>query len=524
MRSSLLACLLLSLPLTACGTPGPDPGQRARFLSGLQHGEFGAARPLPAPDAAATISRSIWGIVPTPPALNSELRHALVRGSAVAVRPDTLLASCRAVGDAGWIGLGRLEMYRVARVRVVDAQRDVCELQASDAPLVPVPGFRSFGDLRVGERIFAVVAETSSEMAVAEGRVTGKDRRGRYRVETSPPLPHSGHGAVLVDDHGNLVGLATADGPEGPVLNVAALAAGLAPGLANRDLGEARVQLARLERESEDAGLFFLVRVSDEPVRDRNEPPVVQPTPDPPPDRSGTGAADNPSGGRGSGSGSQPAGLGGSGSSRGGDARSDPPGPGNGAGGTGQGGGSGKSSGGQSGNSGGQSGSGNPGSNAGGVGESGGGGGGGGKGGPSGNSGGESGDKGGGQAGSGGPGNSAGSGAQSGNSGGRGGERSGSGGSGNSAGGGGQGGGKGGDQSASGGPGNSGGGKGDRGEGGGGKGGGSDAGKGGGGRGDDRGGGRGDDKGGGRGGGESGGGGGKGGGGGGGKGGGGGRG
>jgi hypothetical protein len=173
-------------------------------------------------------------VVPEAPRYKRELRPELIRGSAVAVSEGRLLASCGAVGGRREVGLVRHNKYYKARVaRAAGGRRGVCELLAPDAPLAAARGFRSPDDLRVGEPVYAILNRTSAEFLLAEGRLAGKRPDGS-RLEVSLGLLPGAPGAVLLDGHGNLLGLGlTGTGP----VSSAAAAAGLAPGLANRDLG-----------------------------------------------------------------------------------------------------------------------------------------------------------------------------------------------------------------------------------------------------------------------------------------------
>jgi hypothetical protein len=118
------------------------------------------------------VARSIWGVVPDPPRRKRDLRPELIRGAAVAVAPDTLLASYRVVGQRRQVGAVRHRKYRLAQVsHPSEPDQDVCALRVADAPLNVIDGFRSLPDLRAGEPVYAVVSRTSAEYALAEGQL-----------------------------------------------------------------------------------------------------------------------------------------------------------------------------------------------------------------------------------------------------------------------------------------------------------------------------------------------------------------
>jgi hypothetical protein len=295
------AYLLLALWLAACaGSRGDPPAAGlAGHLGGFLAGSDGPSAAAPAVEAARRVSPAIWGVVPSPPPLRTSVTSDMIRGSAVAVASDTLLVGCRAVYGREWVGVVRLGMYRLARVESARSNQDVCVLRAPDAPLTPVPEFRRLGDLRRDELVYAVVNQTSSDLAVAEGRVAARERNAAYQVETNPPLPRTAQSVVLIDGRGTLIGLAAAGTSARPVILAGAVTTRLAPRLALRDRLEPVVRLARLEPQSEGPQSFFLVRLTDEPEGPNpNEPDLrirpltTEPATDPPGAAgSGTGRA-----------------------------------------------------------------------------------------------------------------------------------------------------------------------------------------------------------------------------------------
>src|SRR3712207_6578839 len=104
---------LLGLALTACSGPNQERPGAPPVLPGS-----GVEAPIPVPAKVLLkqVARSIWGVVPEAPRYKKNLRPELIRGSAVAVAPDTLLASCRVVGQREQVGVVRHNKYRLAQV------------------------------------------------------------------------------------------------------------------------------------------------------------------------------------------------------------------------------------------------------------------------------------------------------------------------------------------------------------------------------------------------------------------------
>jgi hypothetical protein len=232
-----LASGLFVLALAACGGPNAERDAPALPADAVDSGD---AVPVPASAKAVLpqVARSIWGVVPDPPRRKQDLKPGLIRGTAVAVAPDTLLASCQAVGERRQVGVVRHNKYRLAQVSPgLQPDQDVCALHVADAPLNVAGGFRSFPDLRVGEPIYAVVSRTGAEYAMAEGQLVAKGGANSSLLETTLALPPGTLSAVLFDAGGNLVGLGSGGPTVDSVVVGAPLSAALAPGLAQRDLG-----------------------------------------------------------------------------------------------------------------------------------------------------------------------------------------------------------------------------------------------------------------------------------------------
>jgi len=245
------------------------------------------------------VARSIWGVVPEAPRYKKNLRPELIRGSAVAVAPDTLLASCRVVGQREQVGVVRHNKYRLAQVLRTRKNRDVCSLQVSNTPLNVAGGFRSFEDLREGEPVYAVVSRTSAEYALAEGQLAAKRGWDDQLLETTVLLPPQILSAPLFDARGNLVGLGSG-GPTGDSLVLGApLSAALAPRLAQRDLGSPDVRVAWLPIGRPKQSLLVF---RDEQDRDDDGPTLIEPVAlEPIEERPGDGDGDDDDGGRGGG-------------------------------------------------------------------------------------------------------------------------------------------------------------------------------------------------------------------------------
>jgi hypothetical protein len=187
------------------------------------------------PDDAHQPTRAIWGIVPDPPARKADLRPAMIRGTAVAVAENALLAACAATLGREQVGLVRHNKLRLAQV-TRDEGSQICRLTVSTGPLSSATSYRSFADMHVGEPVIALASRAADDILLASGWLAGKGDPSDPFLETTVVLPPT-RSAVLVDGSGNLLGLgAVADVAEATMM-VVPIEPALAPTLANRDLG-----------------------------------------------------------------------------------------------------------------------------------------------------------------------------------------------------------------------------------------------------------------------------------------------
>jgi hypothetical protein len=286
MTARLVTSGFMLLTLVGCGwSRGQDspPGPAAlRAASQLP----------PAKEAAKSVSRSLWAVVPAAPKRKQDVRPELIKGSAVAVADDTLLISCQVLGKRKQVGLVRHNKYRVARLASADPQREVCVLRVPDGPLHVVAGYRDPADLRLGEPIYALMNWTSADVALAQGELTKLvAQEGEPRLETSVVLPAGVQSGVLIDGHGNLVGLAAPrPGTVGGV-TAAVLTGRLAPQLASVEAPSPTVPLLvaaprAMPVAATSSPLVLILRLDDDESSDRQSV-AARPAPQPPAAASG---------------------------------------------------------------------------------------------------------------------------------------------------------------------------------------------------------------------------------------------
>lgn len=251
MIAKLIA--VVALPLAAAACVGSE--REEALASSARIGPDG---PSEAQEAAARanakeVGRSLWAVLAEAPDRKQEVRPDMIRGSAVAVGPDRLLASCGALARRDRVGLLRHNKYRIAQAEPVDAGGEVCALTIRDTELNVASTFRGPDDLRLGERVYALTNRTGAELTLAEGALRSATA-ATAALKTSIMLPAGTRSAVLFDAEGNLIGLASGMAPDRNGSIATALTADTAPQLANRDLGESRRGLSAFLGTSDAVG------------------------------------------------------------------------------------------------------------------------------------------------------------------------------------------------------------------------------------------------------------------------------
>jgi S1-C subfamily serine protease len=127
-------------------------------------------------------------------------------GSAVAISDHLLLTNCHVVKGRELIRI--VHEHTVADAKLVAADADRCVLRADAITLTPISGVRPFGDLAVGEHVYAIGAPRGYELTLSEGLVSGlRHQPGSNLVQTSAPISPGSSGGGLFDDRGNLIGI-----------------------------------------------------------------------------------------------------------------------------------------------------------------------------------------------------------------------------------------------------------------------------------------------------------------------------
>ena len=192
------------LPLPPWNVPLPRPSQELQYA-------------LPPPLIFKTASPAVYAVLGQATAL------ATSQGSAVAVSSKEAITNCHVVARAKTITLANAATRLRAEVIAADRKTDRCYLRVQDGELEPVPGFRDYASISVGEAVFTIGSPEGLINTLGDGLVSGL-RRSENGIEyiqiTAPVSPGSSGGGVF-DDRGNLIGITTFTIREAQNLNFA---------------------------------------------------------------------------------------------------------------------------------------------------------------------------------------------------------------------------------------------------------------------------------------------------------------
>jgi S1-C subfamily serine protease len=131
------------------------------------------------------------------------------QGSAVAVSPRALVTACHVVVHGRTVTLSNGTSTLKAEVVGADPVTDRCFLHVEDGELVPVPGFRDYSTLAVGEPVYTIGSPRGLTNTLGAGLLSGL-RSGNDKTEyiqITAPLSAGSSGGGLFDESGNLIGV-----------------------------------------------------------------------------------------------------------------------------------------------------------------------------------------------------------------------------------------------------------------------------------------------------------------------------
>jgi serine protease Do len=146
------------------------------------------------------------------------------QGSGVVVGSGIVITNCHVVADAWQISVKVGDKVLPGVVVVADKQLDLCSLRVSglSAPSVSLGA----GEVRVGQRVYAIGSPQGLELTLSEGIVSSlRDTTNGAIIQTTAPVSPGSSGGGLFSANGQLVGIVTFQHKTGQNLNFAVPAA-----------------------------------------------------------------------------------------------------------------------------------------------------------------------------------------------------------------------------------------------------------------------------------------------------------
>lgn len=132
------------------------------------------------------------------------------QGSAVAVSQKELVTTCHVVLQGPTVTLTHGPTTLKADVVSADLQTDRCFLRVQEGELVPVPGFRDYSTLSIGETVYTIGSPRGFTNTLGAGLLSGlrsgDDQKTEF-IQITAPLSAGSSGGGLFDDRGNLIGV-----------------------------------------------------------------------------------------------------------------------------------------------------------------------------------------------------------------------------------------------------------------------------------------------------------------------------
>src|SRR3954447_3483226 len=236
MRYRQPYALVLALGLSSCdaGPSGsgpsasPDAAAVAASRRAQENSAASAAPAVPAPQSAlsadeifATRSKAVWLLATFRLNADGKSLTPIGSGSAVAVTANTRLPSCHNLQGADVAGLRQTGAVQRATFQGPAPPEGICHLTVADQLPDPAPT-RTYDDVTLGERVYAIDRSRSPEPSFGEGTVAGKEvtSRGPF-LGTNAPVPKGASGGGLFDGQGRLIGIVSALVRGGEQLNAA---------------------------------------------------------------------------------------------------------------------------------------------------------------------------------------------------------------------------------------------------------------------------------------------------------------
>lgn len=146
--------------------------------------------------------------------------NSVNQGGGVVTGKGSVATNCHVVVDGVSISVHHEQRVYDATIKHSDLERDLCQLDVPqlDAPRAPL----WTGQLRVGQRVYAIGAPEGLELTISEGLISSlREFDESQYIQTSAAISQGSSGGGLFDSEGRLIGITAFFLAEGQNLNFA---------------------------------------------------------------------------------------------------------------------------------------------------------------------------------------------------------------------------------------------------------------------------------------------------------------
>ena len=146
--------------------------------------------------------------------------RAVPVGLALSVQPDSMVTTCHGIRGNSQLVVKVGPDSNSATLDVTDEVLDLCRMAIPGLKARPLT--LASDEPRAGDRIYALGANSSGQLALTEGKVKSiKPTPNGNVIELSMPVAAAGSGGAVLDEYGRLVGIATTQHKLGTGLSIA---------------------------------------------------------------------------------------------------------------------------------------------------------------------------------------------------------------------------------------------------------------------------------------------------------------
>jgi hypothetical protein len=156
------------------------------------------------------INPSVWTVISASSSANLRAMNNVSLASGVAISENEILTNYHVIEKRPYVVVKKGEQFERATVISGDKSTDRCIIHVENVTLRPVPGFRKYESLTIGESVYSVGSPKGLENTLGQGIISGKrESAGLKLIQTTAQISKGSSGGGLFDRFGNLIGITT---------------------------------------------------------------------------------------------------------------------------------------------------------------------------------------------------------------------------------------------------------------------------------------------------------------------------